>query len=236
MSDGYKFSNITDNQLRQLGVQALADRPNAAQRYGESGLSAQQLKLWFDNLATLLAGRLNELQTALTSEDATKYIGLALGEYKTLGDLIDAMQDGRFAAEVLKVYPYTTSEQRVSLQGVIDDMAYQISNNYGYISGVAGDVEQLSIRFAEIEKGKFVTRIATDNSNVVYVELTGDRGTLGYKLANAATAWSIPERDKNGNICVGITPTADNSAASKKYVDDTFGAFLSDIDDLLGGG
>ena len=48
----YKFSPITDKQIKAMGVQALANRPNAAGQYGQSGLSPTELKRWFDNLVT----------------------------------------------------------------------------------------------------------------------------------------------------------------------------------------
>ena len=135
----YKLSNITELQLKQSGVQALADRPNAAQQYGQSGLSAAQLKLWFDKLATLVAKKINELQNAIQGEDATKYIGLNLGEYKTLDDLIKAMQaqDGNFAEDVLKLYPNEGAFEPTSLQSII----YGIAQNAAEIEE---DIEDLN--------------------------------------------------------------------------------------------
>ena len=76
----YKFSNVTDKQIKAMGVQALANRPNAAGQYGQAGLSAEALKLWFDKLSTLLASKINEIQDAISGEDAAKYIGLAVGK------------------------------------------------------------------------------------------------------------------------------------------------------------
>lgn len=123
----YKFSNVTDKQIKAMGVQALANRPNAAGQYGQAGLSAEALKLWFDKLATLLASKINEIQDAISGEDAAKYIGLALENYKTLDELIDAMQDGKFADEVLKVFPKVDALEPQSLQSVINGIAQAIS-------------------------------------------------------------------------------------------------------------
>lgn len=126
----YKFSNVTDKQIKAMGVQALANRPNAAGQYGQAGLSAEALKLWFDKLATLLASKINEIQDAISGEDAAKYIGLALGSYKTLDELIAAMQDGRFAREILGVFPSAGErgdEHLTVLQTVIEDFAKTIS-------------------------------------------------------------------------------------------------------------
>ena len=65
-----KLGNITNEQIKEKGVQALADRPNAASQYGQSGLTAAQLKLWFDKLATLLAGKINEIQNVISGDEA----------------------------------------------------------------------------------------------------------------------------------------------------------------------
>ena len=126
----YKFSKITDKQLKAQGVQALADRPNAVGQYGQSGLSPAQLKQWFDNFAWTLAGHINLIQEAINGEEAAKYIGLKLGEYTTLDALIAAMQDGRFAGEILGVFPSAGErgdEHLTALQAVIDDFAKDIS-------------------------------------------------------------------------------------------------------------
>lgn len=126
----YKFSRITDKQLKAQGVQALADRPNAAAQYGQSGLSPAQLKQWFDKFAWTLAGNINAIQEAINGEEAAKYIGLKLGKYTTLDELIAAMQDGRFAGEILGVFPSAGErgdEHLTVLQTVIDDFAKAIS-------------------------------------------------------------------------------------------------------------
>lgn len=125
MEKNYKFANVTDRQLKQMGVQALADRPNAAQQYGQSGLSATQLKQWFDKLAELLSGKVNELQNAINGEDAAKYIGLALTNYKTLDALIEGMRDGTFAEDILKL-KYNENDTIDTLQNIV----YNINQDF----------------------------------------------------------------------------------------------------------
>ena len=122
------LTNITDNQLKQSGVQALADRPNAAQQYGQSGLSATQLKHWFDKLATLLRDKINELQNVLNSEDAAQYIVLALNEYETLDDLVEAMQDGGFAENVMKLYRDENSADLETIQSIVLEFSRKFAN------------------------------------------------------------------------------------------------------------
>lgn len=135
MSENRKLINITDYQLNQSGVQALADRPNAAQQYGQSGLSAAELKRWFDKLARLLAGKLNLLQDTIQSSEGAEYIGIALSEYKTLDALIEAMQNGEFADKILKLQENPTVS-RATLQEII----YSISEK---IADINEDIEHL---------------------------------------------------------------------------------------------
>ncbi|MBR3806672.1 MAG: hypothetical protein IKJ13_07590 [Clostridia bacterium] len=183
----YKFSKITDKQLKAQGVQALADRPNAVGQYGQSGLSPAQLKLWFDKLVTLAAEKINELQEAINGEEAAKYIGLALENYKTLDELIAAMQDGRFAGEILSVFPSAgerREEHLTALQAVIDDFAKDIS----------------SIKENKLDKKKpgvlSAYTVGADNEN----------GTV--EISGAPKAGAIPRYDNSGAIPV-INPAFD---------------------------
>lgn len=138
MDKKYQFQNITDKEIRAKGVQALANRPNAAQQYGQSGLTPEALKKWFDQLAELLAKRINELQNAIQGEEAAKYIGIALGEYETLDDLLLAMQSGDFAARVLKLWPI---ENHVALEpATLQDIIYGISQSISDIEEAVQDL------------------------------------------------------------------------------------------------
>lgn len=115
-----KFNKISSQEIAQKGVQALSDRPNLTAQYGASGMSAQQLKQWFDNLATLLANRINELFDALESTDAGKYIGINLGAsgIDNLATLIEALKDGAFA-NILKAYESRGGKSLKNLQELL---------------------------------------------------------------------------------------------------------------------
>ncbi len=122
---------ITKKQIAENGVQKLADRPNLTGQYGTSGLSATQLKLWFDKLATFLAERINEISGAISSDEAANYIRVCLDECGVgdLGDLVTAFTDGGFAAKILQVYSSATANDLGSLQNVLNKIAESISNN-----------------------------------------------------------------------------------------------------------
>ena len=125
-----KITKITNKQIAEKGVQALADRPNLTAQYGASGLSAAQLKLWFDKLATFLAERINEIVDTISSDEAANYIRVCLDEYgvESFGDLVTAFTDGDFAAKVLQVFPSAGSTQKQALQTVINNIAQKISD------------------------------------------------------------------------------------------------------------
>lgn len=130
-----KLTNITKNQIANKGVQALANRPNVAQQYGVAGLSPMDLKLWFDKLATFLAEKINEVQNAISADDAASYIRVALDQYgvASLDDLIRSMQDGSFAQNILYIIP-PTFEDPVSLSNFLTDLCQKLSKAVEEIS------------------------------------------------------------------------------------------------------
>ena len=186
----YKFAPITDLNLKQMGVQALADRPNATQQYGQSGLSPTQLKRWFDKLAELLSRKVNELQRAINGADAAKYIGIALGEYKTLDDLLEGMQDGSFATDILKLMPNENALELATLQDII----YGISQS---ISEIEEDLEQL-----DEDKLSKVTDAAT------YKRLYGvdEKGNQIMLSAAASPSGQMPLYSEKGALIAKMTP------------------------------
>lgn len=191
----YKFAPITDLNLKQMGVQALADRPNATQQYGQSGLSPTQLKRWFDRLAEMLSRKVNELQSAINGADAAKYIGLALKEYKTLDALILAMQTGDFAAEILKLWP---NENHGTLEpSALQDIIYGIAQS---ISGIEEELERL-----DNDKLSKVTDAATYKR----VYSVDDKGKQVMLDAAASPAGQMPLYSENGALIAKMTPIED---------------------------
>lgn len=190
MSEDRKLTNITEYQLKQSGVQALADRPNAAQQYGQSGLSAAQLKLWFDKLATLLASKLNLLQDTIQSTEGAEYIGIALSEYKTLDALIEAMQNGEFADKILKLQENPTVN-RATLQEII----YSISEK---IAEINEDIDNL-------EETK-VSKVETTN-DLRRVYGVGKNGTqIMLPVSEAPTSNAIAAYNENGILKASMSP------------------------------
>lgn len=118
-----KFTGITEKQLSQKGVTALADRPSAAAQYGVGGLSAEQLKRWFDKLARLIAEQLNLVTETLASDEGASYIRVALDGLgiDTLQALADAIRSGTLATGLMVTYGLTPGEL-VSVQVALNDL------------------------------------------------------------------------------------------------------------------
>lgn len=120
-----KFTVITSQQIKEKGTQSLADRPNLTAQYGVSGLSPQQLKLWFDRLATFLAEKINEITSGFSSDSGAEYIRVCLDEYEidNLSALIESFISGNFASKVLKLYPNVAARDTETLQTIINNIA-----------------------------------------------------------------------------------------------------------------
>lgn len=203
----YKFSNVTDKQIKAMGVQALANRPNAAGQYGQAGLSAEALKLWFDKLSTLLASKINEIQDAISGEDAAKYIGLAVGKYTSLDELLASMQNGEFADEVLKVFPRADVFEAQSLQSIINGIAQSVS---------------------ELEENKLDKKKPGARSAYT-VEKDGENGTV--EISSMPKPLTIPLYDEMGELKTAL-PTQPSSALNLGY----FNLYMSNMAEHIGAG
>lgn len=127
-----KFVDISDTNIKKLGVQALSDRPNVSGKYGTSGLSSAELKAWFDRLADFIAKKINTMHATFASEEVAQYIRLALAEYdiEHLQDLIDAVMNGSFAEKLLMVFPTQNAEEFMPLQSAIYSINKSIADRY----------------------------------------------------------------------------------------------------------
>ena len=193
-----KITKITNKQIAEKGVQALADRPNLTAQYGASGLSAAQLKLWFDKLATFLAERINEISDAISGDEATNYIRVCLDEYgvDNLGALITAFTDGNFAAKILQLFPSAGSNQKQALQAVINNVAKQL---------------------ADLEEKKLAKVTEASTYKRAYIIMPdGTQATV--LISETVLGGAIPLYTSDGRINVAI-PVADANAVNKGYSD-----------------
>ncbi len=225
MENVKKLTRITDQQIKTMGVQALSDRPNASRQYGVGGLSANELKAWFDKLASFLAGKINEIHDTISGEEAAKYIRLTLDKYgiDTLDGLITAMENGSFAADVLAVLPSAEAKERETLQTVIYDIRRDIADSvaaatqefkdmgYGYTSATVEYVENggepsAQVKIEDYDGGKrlkFIFYNSEGNSIFVRYSANADGENFtedwreGQKYIGFATGTEAPT-DKSG--------------------------------------
>ena len=102
-----KINKITQAEMKSKGVSALANKPNSnSAQYGHSGLSATELKAWFDKLGILLSSRLNDMIDMLAKAEACEHIAIPgnllpqqEGELSLL-DFLNAFANGYMAHNI----------------------------------------------------------------------------------------------------------------------------------------
>ena len=165
------FDAITESQIKKASIATLADRPNSVSRYGDSNLSAQELKERFDAFPYLVQKKINEIIDALASASASKYITLAdhstgkdnlydfialfsrdASEGKTIADFIYALYTAEQAASpasksISEIFNDMASRlaalesARVDLQESVSNHETRISSNE---SGISNHEERIS--------------------------------------------------------------------------------------------
>ena len=199
------LGNITNEQIKEKGVQALADRPNASQQYGQSGLTAAQLKLWFDKLATFLASKINEIQNAISGNEAGEYIRLKLDAYNVdnLDALVAAFLNGDFAKDILKVFPSIGATQSVTLQTLLNNTALTISQHAEKLDAL--DANKLNKVTAENTYRRAYIITPEGTQSVIIVSESPAEGR-------------VPVYTTEGRLNVA-DPVVDGQAATKRYTD-----------------
>lgn len=198
MSEPKKLRPINNAELAAKGVVALGVRPNTRQQYGVGGLTAQELQRWFDGLAVLLAGKINELQTAFGGADAADYIPLKTPivdaanniEIRTLGDLIRAYSDGTFASHIMQAALPGYVEGRSNLQHILNVIATEMGKGGGGNPEIPnknflGLVDQTTstVYLLSVDNGALVMNA---RSNDIRAD-TGTREQASYTFIDAST-------------------------------------------------
>lgn len=217
-----EFENINSNIIKKLGVQALADRPNAAGKYGNAGMSAAQLKAWFDQLAEFLANKINTIQDTFSSGDIARYIRLTLDEYDVehLQDLVDAVLDGSFAEKLLMVLPTQTDTERVTLQSAIfkinKNIADQIASVRKQITDLGYGYTDADVRFIEDggEVGADVEAVDDNGSRVLIFTFRN----FGKGAFEAALDFPIVGGTSKNSIVQQIDGDVENKAIAENSV------------------
>lgn len=163
---------ITNENLSNIKVEALADRPNVSASYGEGGLSASDLKKHFDKYSDILRERYNDL---------INYLSDATIDGKDIKTLIKNIETGVFS-NLLKLYANeanTASGELTSLQNII----YSIS--------AALALRVTSEELTTTLENKFSTHDALDTAHGSAFEKHNTDST------SHANAFSEHNKDKN---------------------------------------
>ena len=135
MSSKKILSEISNFEIQKASIQSLADRPNNVSRYGDGGLTAEELKKRFDAFPRLAQEKINELIRVLSSEEASKYIGINnIAGKDNLFDFLALFDDATkesIAKYIQVLYTEESAAEAKSkpLDEVIADMQARIASN-----------------------------------------------------------------------------------------------------------
>ena len=195
MSEVKKLRPVSKAELAAKGVSALADRPNTRKQYGVGGLTAQELKAWFDKLSVFLAEKINEIQDTISEDGASDYIKIDT-EYEnmqTLGDLVRAVYSGRLASTDLYVYvPGAGGESFAGpLASVLSNLHRKISLNSENIGTLT---ENAGVKISLVKSGNTATVRLTNSTGKVLAFITLDLTATTDRIADGAVTTSkIPD-------------------------------------------
>lgn len=138
-----KIELLSEN-LKRIGVQGLANRPNASgNQYGKSGLSAAELKEKFDAFPEAIRQKVNDIIAMLSGGEAAKYIAINFDELEinNLYDLLVMISDGSLA-NALKVNKSTPDDEPWVLSGIINELYEYVSSHQEEINNIKTELEE----------------------------------------------------------------------------------------------
>lgn len=121
-----------------------------------------------------------------------------------------------YSADMLQVWDVSTSATKYSPSSTVNSFMQAVEKNL--TSNITAEkVLYNSTTSVKEELDKKVNK--SDTANILYgTDNTGAQTLLYQAMGNSGN--TIAKRDGNGNLGVGLTPTQDYHATSKKYVDD----------------
>ena len=99
-----KINKISNSEFERGSISSLPIRPNRNSKYGDGGMSAQELKSAFDKNTELLREKINSLIDALYNSDTDLSVAAdiktGIEEIPTLKDVFASIEDGSLAAKI----------------------------------------------------------------------------------------------------------------------------------------
>lgn len=184
------YDPISDDEFDAGRVSRLSDRPNQPSAYGAGGLSAKDLKAWFDKSATLLKDKLNELLRSIKEGKMSDELEIPLGDITSLSELCEAVTSGDLA-NIFSV-PGETTGELVTLAATLARIYELLSENQKSVQAANQTLK---------EKVGFTDYATATNAGVVKV-FQGSSTSIGITtngLINVlkATKMHIATRGKN---------------------------------------
>ena len=192
MSQTKKIDLLADDLARRVGVQRLANRPNAsgANQYGEAGLSASDLKKRFDEFPERLRIKINEIINMLGGDEATRYIainynGIPVKEGAMLPDnlydLLMLIANGDFANNFIRINQTGTADS-----WWLEDIINELHKNVADLTESTGNNRK---DIDKIITDTSVTSEATTNGHRVNIKLAGK--TVSFEIMNGKDGTKI---------------------------------------------
>lgn len=153
MSNKKELARVTPSEANKIGIVSLSDRPNAASRYGDGGLTAKALKERFDALPNLVREKFNIIADMLASEEAARYVTIGnadgrLGEtlydfLQLFGERGDGISDKNISDYIEALYQMEGDEEARSytLGEIILDIHSRLASADNALGGVDDKIE-----------------------------------------------------------------------------------------------
>ena len=211
MSEVKKLRPVSKAELAAKGVSALADRPNTRKQYGVGGLTAQELKAWFDKLSVFLAEKINEIQDTISEDGASDYIKIDTDDANiaTLGDLVRAIYSGYLSERALNVtVPGLASG---TLRQVLTKLNQEISLNSENIDTLMSNA---GVRISLVMSDNTATVRLTNSTGKVLAFITLDLTATADRIADGAV--TMP---KLADGAVTTAKISDGAVTAEKLAD-----------------
>lgn len=160
------YERIEESELKRRSLKNVSTTPTRRTPFGESGLSAEQLKERFDLLGVYIANRLNEVFEGMESGefiDSAKFV-----DGRGLGEIIRSLFDGSGASEIYIETPTETLTLAEAVNRLVRLLNEIENGDVGEFFGAIRDVIELpSENIHEKEIYRLLTVTFIHNRHVV---------------------------------------------------------------------
>lgn len=192
------IENISDADFEKTNIAKLPDRPNQENAYGRGGMSASDLKAYFDQAAKLLRSKIEALIDATNPENYSGNIKVSFEGIETLKDLVESFEDGSFANKLLVSF----GEESLSVESALGSLKESLEAKAEKLDNNSGSPSVYGITASNVPfLIKLLQNPITTGSIPVYL---GNENA--YDINDAAVLFTG-------------TPTKEKHAANRKYVD-----------------